>query len=527
MRHTRLDSTPARASRFALLAACLLALVPASQAAGNPDTLVRTDGGTLRGVADGDVLSFKGIPYAAPPVGPLRWRAPQPAARWRGERAADAFGNACIQPTPSGPGSDTGTPLSEDCLYLNVWTPATRATAPRPVMVWIHGGALVTGAASQRVYDGAAFARRGVVLVSINYRLGRLGFFAHPALTRENADGGRLGNYGLMDQVAALRWVQRNIRAFGGDPRRVTVFGESAGAASVLALMVTPEARGLFQRAISQSGYGRGSYSRPAAVAPDGQAAAGDEGAALLRGIGVDTTDAAVLRGLPLARLDALPPISQMTGANFLLDGQVLREDLWSAFRAGHEARVPLLIGANDQENAWPTPPEMKAARLKRFDRWVSPAERAQLVADYGGQDVFDGHFTGDLTFAAHAWSLAALHAVNGQPTWRYRFAALPDAARATLAGTPHAGELAYVFGNLGAAYWPTSARDAAVSAAVMDYWVEFARSGRPQPAGRPAWPRADADGVMLFEDDGPKPAARDDRTGRYRALGRYADPRS
>jgi para-nitrobenzyl esterase len=228
-----------------------------------------------------------------------------------------------------------------------------------------------------------------------------------------------------------------------------------------------------------------------------------------------------------LARLDALPPISQMTGANFLLDGQVLREDLWSAFRAGHEARVPLLIGANDQENAWPTPPEMKAARLKRFDRWVSPAERAQLVADYGGQDVFDGHFTGDLTFAAHAWSLAALHAVNGQPTWRYRFAALPDAARATLAGTPHAGELAYVFGNLGAAYWPTSARDAAVSAAVMDYWVEFARSGRPQPEGRPAWPRADADGVMLFEDDGPKPAARDDRTGRYRALGRYADPRS
>lgn len=234
-------------------------------AAAAASELVRIDAGHLRGARDGEVISFKGIPFAAPPVGALRWRAPQPVAGWSGVREAKSFGNACLQPPARSAADALPVPLSEDCLYLNVWRPA-RASARLPVMVWIHGGSLVTGTASIPVQDGAALARRGVVLVSISYRLGRLGYFAHPALTREAADGGKLANYGLMDQVAALQWVRRNIAAFGGDPARVTIFGQSAGALSVQALMASPPARGLFQRAIVQSGYYRGSYPRLSGV---------------------------------------------------------------------------------------------------------------------------------------------------------------------------------------------------------------------------------------------------------------------
>jgi para-nitrobenzyl esterase len=506
------------------LALLTLALLATAAEAGSSAT-VHTDAGTVRGRVEDDVLVFRGIPYAAPPVGPLRWRAPQPVARWTGVRDAGSFGDACVQPAPRESRSSLGAPTSEDCLYVNVWRPNV-ASAPLPVMVWIHGGSLITGAASQPASDGARFARRGVVLVSINYRLGRLGFFSHPVLTREGADGGRVGNYGLMDQIAALRWVKRNARAFGGDPSRVTIFGQSAGGASVLALMVSPEARGLFQRAISQSGYGRGSWPRPARSAPDGQPPADAAGESLLRGIGVDVPDAAALRALPLAKLLELPPIDPAIGATFVVDGHVLREDLWTAWRAGREAPVPFVIGATSQEAGFPVPASFREARDRRYDRWVRADERARLVDAYGGPETFEGHFGGDLGFAAHAWSFATLRAERSRPTWRYRFAAMPDAAKLTLKGVPHSGDVPYAFGTLDTLRWPAGPRDRAVSDAVMAYWVEFARTGRPAPPSLPAWPAATGDAVMLFTDEGPQPGV-DDRAPRYRALAAFADPRS
>lgn len=485
--------------------------------------LVRIDAGQLRGERAGDVIRFKGIPFAAPPVGPLRWRAPQPVVPWSGVREANTFGNACLQPPQRTPGDGLPVPMSEDCLYLNVWRPAG-AAGRLPVMVWIHGGSLVTGTASLPVSDGAALARRGVVLVSINYRVGRLGYFAHPALTREAADGGKLANYGLMDQVAALQWVRRNIAAFGGDPARVTIFGQSAGALSVQALMASPPARGLFQRAIVQSGYYRGSYPRLFTTAPDGRRSAEQDGIAVLGAIGVRTDDVTVLRALSSAQIQSLPPYD-VNGARLTLDGQYVVEDLWTTFRAGRQAPVPLMIGATGQETP-PLPPEFKAQFAKARAQFITAEDEPRLLPAYGDQETMDAHLAADMGFGAMMYTFAELHRADGHPAYRYRFATLPEAARKTLQGLPHSGDLPYVFGNLEAARWPMQARDRAVSEAAMDYWVEFARSGRPAPQGRAPWPTVAGDRIMLFGDEAAVPQV-DDRAGRYQAVAAVADPRS
>jgi para-nitrobenzyl esterase len=485
--------------------------------------VIRIDTGRLQGVAAGDVVSFKGIPYAAPPVGALRWRAPQPARPWSGTRVAATFGHACLQPAPRPPSPALGAPLSEDCLYLNVWRPAKRSTR-LPVMVWIHGGSLVTGAASVAGYDGTAFARRGVVLVSINYRLGYPGFFAHPALTREAADGSRLANYGLMDQVAALQWVKRNIAAFGGDPSRVTIFGQSAGAFSVQALLASPPARGLFHRAIVQSGYYRGPFPRIAERAPDGRRPAEEDGIETLRAIGIEASDVAALRALTPQQLLSLPPHG-VNGAIPAIDGRYVIEDFWASLRNGRVAAVPLIVGATSQETP-PLPPDVREKFRATLAKFISAEEEARLLPAYGGQEALDTSLSSDFGFAAMMRSLANFHLAHGHPAYRYRFAALPDAAPAALTGLPHSGDIPYVFGTLDAAPWKMAARDRAVSDAAMDYWVEFARTGRPSPKGRPAWPVAEADQIMLFDNEGPKPQV-DDRAARYRALAEIVDPRS
>jgi para-nitrobenzyl esterase len=453
----------------------------------------------------------------------LRWHAPQAVASWSGVREATAFGNACLQPPPRAGAAALGAPVDEDCLYLNVWRPRG-AQRRLPVMVWIHGGSLVNGAASMARYDGAGFARRGVVLVSINYRLGYPGFFAHPALTREAADGGKLANYGLMDQVAALQWVERNIRAFGGDPSRVTIFGQSAGALSVQALLASPPARGLFQRAIVQSGYYRGSYPRISTRAPDGRRPAQQDGVAVLEAIGIDTDEVATLRGLSAQQLQSLPPYD-LNGARLAVDGQYVIEDLWITFRLGRQAKVPVIFGATGQETP-PLPPDVRAQFRGVLAQFITPEDEQRLLPAYGGQAGLDAHLSADFGFAAMMRSLAQLHLRAGHAAYRYRFATLPEAAAATLQGLPHSGDVPYVFGTLETAPWKMAARDRAVSDAAMDYWVAFARRGRPAPQGRPAWPVAADERIMLFDDTEAKPQV-DDRAARYRALSEIVDPRS
>ena len=483
---------------------------------------VRTVDGQLSGVTTGLVESFKGIPYAAPPVGALRWRAPQPVARWSGVRHAAAFGAPCMQPVRN----DSLSPIpreamSEDCLTLNVFRPITaaRSAKPRPVMVWIHGGGLRSGASSQSIYDGAALARGGVVLVSFNYRLGRLGFFVHPTLVEENADGGRLGSYGLMDQVAALQWVQRNIAAFGGDPANVTIFGESAGGQSVDALMISPAARGLFHKAISQSGYGRGSYRRISTVAPDGQSSAEDEGRKVAAAWGLPAADLAALRALPADKLadqntfDGLP--------NFYLDGPTFDADLWAVFRAGKEAPVPFMIGSNSLEFPTGAMSEAAAPLMKA----LSEAERARLALAYSDGPDAQAHLVSDVTFTGQARALARLHAGHGHPTFVYLFDVRP--AGGVAKGAAHAAELRYVFDTLHLDATTTHDESGRGVAKTMNaQWRAFATRGEPAGDGLPHWPRYD--GQLLLEYRRESVTAHpDERAERLDVLAGIVDPRS
>ena len=326
-----------------LLMAVLLALVGYDPAqAHTPTKPVALDTGLVTGLEHEGVEFFKGIPYAAPPVGSLRWRAPQPAAPWQGVRAATAFGKSCPQSLrPEKPLKLED--VSEDCLTLNVWRPV--GASRLPVMVWIHGGGLTEGSSAFTSSDGTAFARGGVMLVAINYRLGRLGLFAHPALTKENADGGRLANYGLMDQIAALAWVKRNIAAFGGDPNNVTIFGESAGGASVDTLMISPLALGLFHAAISQSGYGRGAFQRVSTISSEGVRSGETEGVMFAESLGLKGDDLAGLRAVPAQKIAEMPIASEKL-YHFMLDGKVITRDMWDVFRSNEEAPVPFMIGS-------------------------------------------------------------------------------------------------------------------------------------------------------------------------------------
>jgi para-nitrobenzyl esterase len=506
-------------ARALVILAAMSMLAAPSLAQAQP---VQTDAGPVAGITADGVESFKGIPYAAPPVGALRWRAPQPVARWSGVRRAAAFGAPCMQPLRNdGPSRIGRAAMSEDCLTLNVFRPAgaTKSARPLPVMVWIHGGGLRTGAASLPIYDGAAFARGGVVLVSFNYRLGRLGFFVHPALVEENADGGRLGSYGLMDQIAALQWVRRNIAAFGGDPGNVTIFGESAGGQSVDALMVSPAARGLFHKAISQSGYGRGAYRRISTVAPDGQSSAEDEGRKAAAAWGVPEADLAALRALPADRLvdqdtfDGLP--------NFYLDGPTFDADLWTVFRAGRQAPVPLIIGSNGLE--FPTGAMSQAAAP--LMKAMSEAERARIAAAYGDGPDAQAHVVSDVTFTGQVRALARMHARQGHPTWVYLFDVRSGAGNAK--GAVHAAELRYVFDTLGGdTLTAHDDVDRSVAKLMNAQWRAFATRGDPTGEGLPSWPRYDGQVLLEYRRESIT-AHPDERAARLDALAEIIDPKS
>jgi para-nitrobenzyl esterase len=478
---------------------------------------VNTETGPVSGLIAGGVAAYKGIPFAAPPVGDLRWKAPQPPQTWTAVRQADQYASDCMQKPFGGDAAPLGTPPAEDCLYLNVWTPAERASAPRPVMVWIYGGGFVNGGSSPSVYDGAAFARRGVVFVSMNYRLGRFGFFAHPALTAETPKG-PLGNYGFLDQLAALQWVKRHVAAFGGDPGNVTIFGESAGGGSVNALMISPLARGLFHKAIVESGGGRsrGPISMRHIRQPGANGAPSAEalGVAFAKKAGITADGVEALRALR-----ALPPAAIVGEMNLMaqqpdtysgpmIDGVFLTEEAEPAFRAGRQAKVPYMIGANDREFGFFAPPADRAAAL--FEPFGADKASALEAYDPQGANPSEAavQLMSDQAMVEPARLLARLHAAV-QPTYAYRFSYVASSLRAKEKGALHATEIPFVFATVKAKYGDAAtAEDIAMGEAMNAYWVAFAKTGDPSGEGRPRWPayQAETDQILDFTVAGPKP---------------------
>jgi para-nitrobenzyl esterase len=498
---------------------CLLAAAPlGALAAPSFPTEIKVESGALSGVASGDVVAFKGVPFAAPPVGDLRWRPPQPVAPWTGVRQADAYGHDCMQkPFPSD-AAPLGTEPSEDCLVLNVWRPSENTGTKLPVMVWIYGGGFVNGGSSPAVYDGSQFARKGIVFVSFNYRLGRFGFFAHPALTGESKDG-LLGNYAYMDQIAALKWIQRNISAFGGDPGQVTVFGESAGGGSVHMLLTSPMAQGLFHRAIIESGGGRGPLLPMRRIhedVPGGPASAESVGLAFAKANGVDgdgPAALAALRQLPAEKLvDGLNMASMGAAAATyvggpVLDGKVVVEDPDKAYAAGRFAKVPLIIGANSLDIGFPSG--------RTIDELVAPfgPDRDHARAVYDPQGSGDVMATGskiamDRMMVEPARLTVKLFARQGVKAYEYRFSYVASSMRGQWPGAPHATEIPFVFDTVAAKYGKDlTPDDEAAARAANGYWANFAKTGDPNGPGLPQWPAYDAggDALMDFTLQGPK----------------------
>jgi para-nitrobenzyl esterase len=452
---------------------------------------VTIDTGTIEGTQVDAARVFRAIPYAAPPIGPLRWRPPQPAQPWTGVRPAATDGPACPQAAGADGRPNAGGyagPTSEDCLTLDVFTPLHAAKAP--VMVWIFGGGNVAGADSIAPNDGRFFARDGVVLVAMNYRLGALGFFAHPGLTREAGPGAPLANYGLMDQVAALQWVKRNIAAFGGDPNNVTIFGESAGGADVLTLMVAPAARGLFQKATVQSG---GGWSAPVTLIQAEMA-----GDAAARGLGLppDAT-AAQLRELPVDKLVGSP---MRIGP--VVDGRWLVETAAQGFARGHQAPAPLIIGSNTWEASL-----LPAASYQAYDDATPAAVKAaypDLASDPAG--LAQSMFTDKTMGAPARWFAAKASAKAG--AWLYEFSYVRAVRRGKIPGANHTSENPYVFDTQ--MIVPNYAseivdQDRAVGAFMHACWVAFAKTGKPScAAGGTAWPAYTPASDALMDFDSP-----------------------
>ncbi|WP_438023888.1 carboxylesterase/lipase family protein [Sorangium sp. So ce233] len=471
----------------------------------NSTPIINTVEGPVQGDVQSEILVFKGIPYARPPMDALRWKEPQPVEPWNETLKTDTFSKACLQPTyPSMDGAGNVGLQSEDCLYLNVWTSGVDRDALKPVMVWIHGGAFKIGVGSDEIYSGVRLAREGAVVVTLNYRVGLLGFFAHPGLEKERPLGPV--NFGLLDQIAALEWVQRNIAAFGGDPGNVTIFGQSAGAESVLALFASPLSRDrnppLFHKGIAQSPYALPEQSREKA------SELGVKVARWLFGLDGEHATAEELRAVPPEKFaeKAMPTPEDPGGQVPFLGPAPVRGDvvlpkgLRATFEAGEQTRRPLIIGSNSDE----------ASVLKAFD--MDPAVVMQMIIEAGGEeaenalktlkglyrsdpevtdedlkdpDRFAGLVLRDMLFTANARWFADKHSKVADTRWYY-FSYVPEGDRESQPhGVSHGGEMLFPFGNIKDRF---TAADRAMSEKVSNYWFSFAKDGTP--AGQPAWPK-------------------------------------
>jgi len=474
----------------AALALGVLALPLGALAQGGAAPAAKIKQGALKGAMVEGVEEFWGIPYAAPPVGDLRWRPPAAAAGWSGARDATHAGPSC---QPARDGSQV-----EDCLFANVTRPAGAKPGQKlPVYVWIHGGGFTVGSATGAFgaqTDGIQFAKEGIVTVSVSYRLGRAGWFAHPALCKE----GPCGNYGLMDQIAALKWVKANVASFGGDPNNVTIGGESAGGISVLELMLAPDARGLFQKAIGESSFGR------AEPTPMALAQARAVKAAQAAGVtGEDAAAAAALRKLPLSAMPYTEPFVSRAGP--IVDGRYVLGGIYEGFAAGKAARVPLLIGGNSYEASLfrpapamvdALPADRKAAALAAFDP-QNAGDRQQIANDITTRQY--------ITEPDRAISRAQSKA--GAPVYTYYFAYVTPAARATPQGKGGAGHTAEIKFAFAGPKQQFADVDLPLVKAVNAYWASFIKTGSPDSAGGPAWPKfAPGETYMEFGADGPKP---------------------
>lgn len=492
---------------------------------------VRIQSGELEGAQEpgSGVCAFKGIPFAAPPVGPLRWKAPRPVTNWTGIRKADEFGSRCMQGNPFEDMVFRDKGISEDCLYLNVWTPAATAAERLPVMVWIYGGGFAAGGSSEPRQDGGNLARKGVVVVSFNYRLGVFGFFSHPDLTRES-DRSASGNYGLLDQVAALEWVRKNIGAFGGDAHKVTIFGESAGSFSVSALMASPLAQGLFQRAIGESGAFLGSTALPAKPRAQTEEA-GRKFAESLAARSIEE-----LRAKPA---DELQKAALKAGAfSFApnIDGYFLPEDVAAIYASGTQSHIPLLAGWNADEASFEIAFAKEKPTAAGFAKQVQTqfGDRTEAFlklypaatdeeARRSAQDL-----AGDRFIAFSTWKWMELHRETGKsPVYRYQFDQAPPApadakpeSPAAHLGAYHSAEIEFVFEALDSKHLPWRSEDRKVSDLMSSYWVNFAKTGNPNGAGLPRWPEYDSSGGWQVMHLSASPqSAPDARRSRYLLL--------
>ena len=452
----------------------------------------KVTGGVVEGVVKDGVASFKGIPFAAPPVGDLRWRSPQPVKPWQGVKKADEFAPGPMQDTSFGAILGGPQKISEDCLYLNVWTGAKKPGEKRPVMVWIYGGGFGIGMTSTPTYDGANLAKKGVVLVSVAYRLGPMGFLAHPELSKESGKGS--GAYGIQDQIAGLRWVKENIAQFGGDPSNVTIFGESAGGMSVGMLVTSPMAKGLFQRAISESGGAMGSLGTTLKTAEE-------QGQAYLRKLGANDIKAARSLSAETIQKDT----KGMGSFRPVADGETIVANPYEAFGAGKFSDTPILVGTNSNEGGLFVTQKTTSAEFEKMIRSRYAANAEAILKAYPHATDAEATMSAkdimrESTFAWSTWAWAKMQSTKGKNKafvyyFDHRTPASPD-------GANHGAEISYVFGNPGGMGGGNGPEDTALSEIISSYWVNFAKKGDPNGPGLPVWQAFDEkeQKAMIFD---------------------------